>query len=61
MSNEIFIKILLSIIGFVGALGVKALISIANSVNEIKINIKEIATKHDALERRVEHLEKENY
>lgn len=64
MDSQLFIKILLSIIGFIGALGVHALIRIANSVNEIKINIKEIAMKHEALEdkhahleRRVEHLE----
>ncbi len=58
MESTQLITVLLSIIGFTGALGVKALISIANSVNEIKVNIKEIAVKHDALEKRVEHLEK---
>lgn len=57
MTNELFIKILLSIIGFIGVLGVNSLMRIANAVNEIKVNIKEIATKHDALERRVENLE----
>lgn len=64
MDTQLFIKVLLSIIGFIGALGVHALIRIANSVNDIKINIKEIAmkhealeSKHDSLERRVQYLE----
>lgn len=60
--SEVFILIigvLLSILGFIGALGVNALISIAKSVNEIKIEIRGIAEKHDALEKRVSHLEQE--
>lgn len=57
MTEDIFIKILLSMIGFIGVLGVNALMSIAKSVNDIKVNIKEISTKHDALEKRVEKLE----
>lgn len=58
MESNYIIAILLSILGFVGALGVNALMSIAKSVNEIKIEIRSIAVKHDALEKRVEHLEK---
>jgi hypothetical protein len=57
MEGTQIITILLTILGFVGALGVKALMSIAKSVNEIKIEIRAIAIKHDALEKRVEHLE----
>jgi anti-anti-sigma regulatory factor len=57
MEGTQIITILLTILGFVGALGVKALMSIAKSVNEIKIEIRLIAVKHDALEKRVEHLE----
>lgn len=54
---EYITPILLAILGFVGALGVQALMSIAKSVNEIKIEIRGIAEKHEALERRVEKLE----
>lgn len=57
MDGTHIITILLGILGFVGALGVNALMSIAKSVNEIKIEIRSIAVKHDALEKRVEHLE----
>ena len=55
MEGTQIITILLGILGFVGALGVNALMSIAKSVNEIKIEIRSIAVKHDALEKRVEH------
>jgi hypothetical protein len=58
MENNYIITILLGILGFVGALGVNALMSIAKSVNEIKVEIRSIAVKHDALEKRVDHLEK---
>lgn len=57
MTSEHLITILLSILGFIGALGVNALMSIAKSVNEIKTQIGVLATKHDALEKRVEDLE----
>ena len=57
MEGTQIITILLGILGFVGALGVNALMSIAKSVNEIKIELKSIAVKHDALEKRVDHLE----
>ena len=58
MEGTYIITTLLGILGFVGALGVNALMSIAKSVNEIKIEIRSIAVKHDALEKRVDHLEK---
>ena len=48
---------LLGILGFIGALAVKALMSLAKDVNEIKVSIKEIATKHEDLEARVERIE----
>lgn len=57
MSQSDIITILLAILGFVGALSVKQLMSIAKSVNEIKIEIRGLSTKHDGLEKRVEHLE----
>lgn len=59
MNSEHLITILLSILGFIGALGVNALMSIAKSVNEIKTQIGVLATKHDALEKRVEDLEEQ--
>jgi hypothetical protein len=58
MENNYIITVLLGILGFVGALGVNALMSIAKSVNEIKVEIRSIAVKHDALEKRVDYLEK---
>lgn len=57
MNTNDIITILLAILGFVGALGVNALMSIAKSVNEIKVEIRAISIKHDALEKRVENLE----
>lgn len=48
---------LLAILGFIGALAVKALMSLAADVNEIKVSIREVATKHEDLEQRVERIE----
>jgi len=48
---------LLSILAFVGAIGVKALLGMAKDINEIKTSIQVQSTKHDGLEKRVEHLE----
>lgn len=59
MTQEQFTNVLLSILGFVGAIGVTALISIAKSVNDIKVNVGVMAAKHEALEKRVENLEDE--
>lgn len=49
---------LISILGFIGALGVNALIKMGKDLNEIKISLKEVSTKHDELDRRVERLER---
>lgn len=49
--------LLLSVLGFIGALGVRALIKMANDINEIKVAIMEVNTKHDSLEKRVTNLE----
>jgi hypothetical protein len=49
--------ILLTILGFIGTLAVKALMKLANDVGEIKLSIREVATKHEDLECRVERLE----
>jgi len=48
---------LLGILGFIGGLAVKALMSLASDVNEIKISIREVATKHEDLEDRVSKIE----
>jgi Na+-transporting NADH:ubiquinone oxidoreductase subunit NqrD len=49
--------ILLAVLGFIGALAVNALIKMAKDLTEIKIAVKEVATKHDEVEKRVERLE----
>lgn len=49
--------ILLSILAFIGALGVKALIRMSRDLGEIKIMVSVQAEKHDSLEKRVELLE----
>lgn len=51
------IPVLLGILGFIGALMVKQLMKLSDSVNEIRITICEIATKHDDLEKRVDKCE----
>lgn len=48
---------LLAILGFIGGLAVKALMSLAKDVSEIKISIREVAVKHEDLETRVSKLE----
>ena len=48
---------LLGILGFVGMLAVKALTKMANDVGEIKLSIREVAVKHEELDRRVERIE----
>ena len=59
-TNEI-IAILLAIIGFMAALSVKQLISIAKSVNDIKVEIGKLATSHDDLKERVVKIEDKVY
>lgn len=51
------LNILLSIIGFIGAISVGQLISIAKSLNEIKTSLEVLTTRHDYLENRVKDLE----
>lgn len=51
------VPILLAVLGFIGALGVNALISMSKDLNEIKINLNTVATKHQALEERVDRIE----
>lgn len=49
--------ILLTILGFVGALAVNQLMKLSDSVNQIQITIGKIATAHDDLKDRVDKLE----
>lgn len=48
---------LIGVFGFIGALGVNALIKMGKDLTEIKIAVKEVATKHDEIEKRVNRLE----
>jgi hypothetical protein len=48
---------MVNVLGFIGALGVKALMSMGKDLNEIKVAVKEVATKHDETEKRVTRLE----
>lgn len=64
MSSTLLISILLSIVGFIGALMVKQLMKIANAVQQIQIEIKVLANdhsnlkdEHKDLKKRVEKLE----
>ncbi len=64
MSSTLLISILLSIVAFVGALMVKQLMRIAESVQQIQVEIKVLANdhsnlkeEHKDLKKRVEKLE----
>jgi hypothetical protein len=49
MTSSLLITILLSIVGFIGALMVKQLIKIADAVQQIQIEIKGLAIDHNNL------------
>lgn len=51
------LPILLAVLGFIGALAVNALMNMSKDINEIKISLKEVSTKHENLEERIERLE----
>jgi hypothetical protein len=55
------INVLLGALGFICAVGVKQLMAIAKSVNEIKTDFGILRTKHDYIEGRVKHLEQKLY
>lgn len=64
MSSTLLISILLSIVGFIGALMVRQLMKIATAVQQIQIEIKVLANdhtnlkeEHKDLKKRVEKLE----
>lgn len=50
---------LLAILAFIGALAVNQLMKMATDINQIKVVIGKIDTKHDELEKRVHRLEKQ--
>jgi cell division protein FtsB len=49
--------ILLSLLAYIGRMAVDSLRSISKDINEMKIEVVKIATKHDNLEKRVDKLE----
>lgn len=51
------VPVLLSIIGFIGALMVSQLMKLSKSVNDIKVIIASLDSKHDDLKERVNKLE----
>jgi hypothetical protein len=55
------LPLLLGMLGFIGALMVRQLMKLSDSVNEIKITIAKIAAKHDDLEKRVDKLEEKTF
>jgi len=57
MNNETFVNILLSILGFIGVMSIKQLMSISKSIHEIKNKFSVMSTKHDYLENRVKNIE----
>lgn len=48
---------LLSIISFIGVIFVNSFLKMAKDINEIKLSVSLQISKHQDLERRVEHLE----
>lgn len=53
MSTTMFISILLGVVGFIGALMVKQLIRIADSVNKIHSDLKVLTNDHHNLKDKV--------
>jgi len=51
------LPILLAVLGFIGALAVNSLMKMATDINDIKVSLKEVSTKHENLEERIERLE----
>lgn len=52
---------LLAVLAFVGSIAVNQLMHMARDLNEIKIIMAKLDTKHDELEKRVHRLEKVQY
>lgn len=48
---------LLAVLAFIGGLVANAIIKMGNDINEIKIAVNTVATKHDEIEKRVIRLE----
>lgn len=52
---------MIAVFCFIGAIGVNALVKMAKDLTDIKISVKELATKHDAIEKRISRLENKVY
>ena len=60
LSNDLFIKVILLIIGIIGTAMVQQLFAISKTLNEIKTSFEVLNTKHDYLTERVVKLENSN-
>ena len=60
LSNDLFIKIILLIIGIIGTAMVQQLFAISKTLNDIKTGFEVLNTKHDFLTDRVIKLENSN-
>ena len=60
LSNDLFIKVILLIIGIIGTAMVQQLFAISKTLNEIKTGFEVLTTKHDYLTERVLKLENSN-
>ena len=58
MTSTLLITILLSIVGFIGALMVRQLMKIADAVHKIQMDIGVLSNDHNNLKERVSKLEK---
>lgn len=58
MNSTLLISLLLSIVGFIGALMVKQLIKIADAVQQIQIEIKGLSVDHNNLKEEHKDLKK---
>lgn len=60
LTNDLFIKVILLIIGIIGTAMVQQLFAISKTLNEIKTSFEVLNTKHDYLTERVVKLENLN-
>lgn len=51
------LPVLLGLLSFIGALAVKSLMKMSEDINDIKVSLKEVSTKHENLEERIERIE----
>lgn len=53
-----FIGILLTVLAFIGSIGVHALLKMARDINEIKVTVMQVHTVQESHERRIDNLER---